>query len=109
MARDLGLDSLARAELSPWLEKEFGFFAGGVESFQTVGDVLAAACGEPLSSEPETIKPVPAKWFTRRDDSRRFVKLGGEMISLAAVEDALMQVFPAEQDKGPALAVDVTG
>lgn len=38
---------------------------------------------------------------------KRFVKIGGEMISLPAVESALMEQFPADED-GPAVAVEAT-
>jgi len=64
LARDLSMDSLARAELGPWLEQEFGFAVGDVESLQTVADVLMAAQGNMQAAGPITLKPVPAKWFT---------------------------------------------
>ena len=63
LARDLGVDSLARAELLAWLEAEFGFPQGDADALQTVGDVVLAACGEAASSELEAIKPVPGRWF----------------------------------------------
>ncbi|MFH1371250.1 MAG: AMP-binding protein [Planctomycetota bacterium] len=40
---------------------------------------------------------------------KRFVKLGGEMISLPAIESVLEAAFPYESDKGPTLAVEATG
>lgn len=39
---------------------------------------------------------------------KRFVKLGGEMISLPAIESVLEAAFPFESDKGPTLAVEAT-
>ncbi len=39
---------------------------------------------------------------------KRFVKLGGEMISLPAIESVLEAGFPSESDKGPTLAVEAT-
>ena len=63
LARDLGLDSLARAELLAWLEAEFGFPQGDADALQTVGDVILAACGEAASSELEAIRPAPSRWF----------------------------------------------
>jgi long-chain-fatty-acid--[acyl-carrier-protein] ligase len=39
---------------------------------------------------------------------KRFVKLGGEMISLPAIESVLEAGFPSESDKGPMLAVEAT-
>jgi len=63
LARDLNVDSLAKAELVVWLEEEFGFPQGNAETLQTVGDVLLAACGETVVAEPEALKAVPPKWF----------------------------------------------
>jgi long-chain-fatty-acid--[acyl-carrier-protein] ligase len=41
---------------------------------------------------------------------KRFIKLGGEMISLPAIESALQPHLPAsEQDTGPAMAVEALG
>jgi acyl-CoA synthetase (AMP-forming)/AMP-acid ligase II/acyl carrier protein len=39
---------------------------------------------------------------------KRFAKLGGEMISLPAIESILEAAFPSEADKGPTLAVEAT-
>jgi acyl-[acyl-carrier-protein]-phospholipid O-acyltransferase / long-chain-fatty-acid--[acyl-carrier-protein] ligase len=39
---------------------------------------------------------------------KRFAKLGGEMISLPAIESVLESAFPSESDKGPTLAVEAT-
>ncbi|MGD0552659.1 MAG: AMP-binding protein [Sedimentisphaerales bacterium] len=39
---------------------------------------------------------------------KRFAKLGGEMISLPAIESILEAGFPTEPDKGPTLAVEST-
>ncbi len=39
---------------------------------------------------------------------KRFAKLGGEMVSLPAIEAALLQRFGSPDDKGPALAVIAT-
>ncbi|MGD0573502.1 MAG: AMP-binding protein [Sedimentisphaerales bacterium] len=39
---------------------------------------------------------------------KRFAKLGGEMISLPAIESILEAGFPSESDKGPTLAVEST-
>ncbi len=63
LARDLGMDSLVRAELGPWLEQEFGVTVEDIESLRTVGDVLLAAQGIVQAAGPIEIKPVPARWF----------------------------------------------
>lgn len=39
---------------------------------------------------------------------KRFVKLGGEMISLPAVESALLEVYGSAEDEGPILAIVAT-
>ena len=70
LARDLGLDSLARAELVVWLESEFGFPGGDVETLQTVGDVMLAACGRAVVSGPSALKPIARKWFDNADADR---------------------------------------
>ena len=44
--------------------------------------------------------------FTFKGRLKRFIKLGGEMISLPAIEDALLQRVPSGDDDGPPLAVE---
>ncbi len=39
---------------------------------------------------------------------KRFIKLGGEMISLPAIEAALQKYYPGDNDNGPVLAVKAT-
>jgi acyl-CoA synthetase (AMP-forming)/AMP-acid ligase II len=39
---------------------------------------------------------------------KRFVKLGGEMISLPAIETVLQQYFSTHAERGPALAIEAT-
>ena len=68
LARDLGLDSLSRADLLLWLQAEFGFAAGDVAGLVTVGDVMLAACGEAASAGPQKLDPVPPGWFERPAD-----------------------------------------
>ncbi|TWT41006.1 Bifunctional protein Aas [Phycisphaerae bacterium RAS1] len=46
--------------------------------------------------------------LTFRGRLKRFVKLGGEMISLPAIEAVLEKHFASESDEGPVLAVDAT-
>ncbi|HOF18758.1 MAG TPA: AMP-binding protein [Phycisphaerae bacterium] len=70
LAHDLGLDSLARGELLLFLEKEFGFPQGDVNSLQTVGDVLLAACGQSASAGPVELAPVPPAWFAPAPHTR---------------------------------------
>jgi long-chain-fatty-acid--[acyl-carrier-protein] ligase len=65
LAHDLGLDSLARADLLMWLGSEFGLAEGDVDSLQTVSDLMLAACGEGVVARQAELKPVPSKWFHR--------------------------------------------
>jgi long-chain-fatty-acid--[acyl-carrier-protein] ligase len=48
-------------------------------------------------------------WLTFEGRLKRFVKLGGEMISLPAIEAVLLPHFASEKDDGPPLAVDTLG
>jgi len=70
LARDLGLDSIARTELLAWVEAEFGFPQGDADALETVSDVLLAACGEVATSEFFTLKPIPAPWFSPSPGNR---------------------------------------
>jgi acyl-CoA synthetase (AMP-forming)/AMP-acid ligase II/1-acyl-sn-glycerol-3-phosphate acyltransferase/acyl carrier protein len=63
LAHDLGLDSLAIAELVVWIQKEFGFSVGTPESLQTVGDVVLAAGGKGISALEADLKPPSPRWF----------------------------------------------
>ena len=63
LAHDLGLDSLAVADLATWLEQEFGHSASSVEDLQTVGDVMLLACGEAIASGPREVAPPPRRWL----------------------------------------------
>ncbi|MFW6155505.1 MAG: AMP-binding protein [Planctomycetota bacterium] len=63
LAHDLGMDSLARADLVLWLGREFGYPPGDVDSLRTVGDVMLAACGQAAGAAPKPLKAVPDRWF----------------------------------------------
>ncbi|MBN2194862.1 MAG: AMP-binding protein [Polyangiaceae bacterium] len=70
LARHLGLDSLARAELVTWLEKETGLALASSTALDTVADVLLAACGEVSSHLPRRLAPVPRAWQSPADPER---------------------------------------
>ncbi len=63
LARDLGMDSLARTDVLLWLEKEFGFPQADSDAMQTVGDAMLAACGQFVYSKPVELKPISKRWF----------------------------------------------
>ncbi|MDP6107113.1 MAG: AMP-binding protein, partial [Candidatus Brocadiia bacterium] len=46
--------------------------------------------------------------FTFRGRLKRFTKLGGEMISLPAIEAVLERHYAGDDDEGPVIAVEVT-
>jgi len=62
-------------------------------SWYRTGDLVSAAADGTL---------------TFRGRLKRFVKLGGEMVSLPAIEAALEEQFAADADEGPLLAVTAT-
>ena len=96
LARDLGLDSLARAEALAWVGEEFGLPAGDVEALETVGDVMLAACGESFSARLAELKPVPAKWFARPSQAGPAELPAGRTIP---------EVFLAQARRGPGRAI----
>ena len=63
LAYDLGLDSLAIAEVIAWLEKEFGFSQVDTDSLNTVGDVMLAAMGKGVTSDTVPLKPASQRWL----------------------------------------------
>ena len=70
LAEDLGVDSLAKAEIVLWLSREFGFSDGEVDALQTVGDVLLATRGEAVVAKAVELKPVPPAWFRGHSGER---------------------------------------
>jgi acyl-CoA synthetase (AMP-forming)/AMP-acid ligase II/1-acyl-sn-glycerol-3-phosphate acyltransferase/acyl carrier protein len=66
LAKDLGLDSLARMELQVWIEHEFGHEVPDPESIQTVGDCLIAAFGKTVGTAQPDLKPPKSSWFKVR-------------------------------------------
>ncbi|MBK9120276.1 MAG: AMP-binding protein [Phycisphaerales bacterium] len=92
LAHDLGLDSLAKAELMLWLGREFGFGEGDVDALQTVGDVLLAARGESVVTRPVELRPPPAGWHGAGGNTRATLPAG----------NTLTAVFLAQARRGPA-------
>ncbi|MEZ4651615.1 MAG: AMP-binding protein [Candidatus Eisenbacteria bacterium] len=98
---DLGLDSLARAEVLAWLSGEFGYPQGNVDALQTVGDVLLAACGEALSGGPAVVSPPSPRWFAAEGRERLTIPTG----------ETIPEVFLAQAQRrmGNVIAADETG
>jgi long-chain-fatty-acid--[acyl-carrier-protein] ligase len=63
LARDLGLDSLARVEIQTWIEEEFGYPQPESDAMETVGDVMRAALGETVGAGQTEPRPVERAWF----------------------------------------------
>jgi long-chain-fatty-acid--[acyl-carrier-protein] ligase len=88
LARDLGLDSLARADLLVWLGRDFGYPQSDTDSLRTVADVMLGAAGEALSDRPVTLEPPPATWFRARRGDRRLHAAAGRNITEAFLNRA---------------------
>jgi long-chain-fatty-acid--[acyl-carrier-protein] ligase len=104
LARDVGLDSLALAELVTWIQAEFGFSVGTPESLVTVGDVALAAAGRGVSAvAPADLPPMAANWFTDADDRTRLtLPESGTLMDafLAQVSARPRQPILADQKSG---------
>ncbi|MCX6551200.1 MAG: AMP-binding protein [Acidobacteria bacterium] len=92
LAKDLGLDSLAAAELVAWVQAEFGFSVDTPESLQTVADVVLAAAGQGISAKGADLKPVPSAWFASAGDPALLTLPGGQN---------LLEVFLAQAAQRP--------
>lgn len=99
---DLGLDSLARAEILAWLSGEFGYPQANVDAIQTVGDVLLAASGESLAAGPSDIAAPPPAWFARRGTSRLTLPAGDTIpaVFLAQAQRRGHEVVVADPARG---------
>ncbi|HUS47184.1 MAG TPA: AMP-binding protein, partial [Phycisphaerae bacterium] len=103
LARDLGLDSLARAELLVWLEREFGLPQANVDAMQTVGDAMLAACGELVTTEAKDLKAPSGKWPPKRPGPGRLALPAGRTITevfLAQARRHPGRVIVADQAQG---------
>lgn len=88
LAHDLGMDSLAGAELMTFLQSEFGFAPSTVDSLRTVGDVMLAGAGQSASSAPPALKKISRKWFRCRPDPHWLAKLPQMSIGQAFLAQA---------------------
>ncbi len=102
LARDLGLDSLARTELLVWLEREFGLPQPDAEAFETVGDLLLGACGQLVSGTVGELRAPPPAWF-RPAPGKRAEVLPAETVPEAFLLQALRRprrLIAADQRRG---------
>ena len=104
LARDLGLDSLARVELQIWIEEEFGYPQAESDALETVGDVMRAALGEPVGAGPAEPRPVDRAWFEATAPARRPPTVppgsGVPEVFLAMVRRCPSHVVIADQQSG---------
>ena len=103
LARDLGLDSLAVAELIVWIQHEFGFAVGTPESLQTVGDVVLAAAGRGISALEADLKPASPRWFFLTKSTKPLAVPSGETITDVFLAQAAAnpgRVLLADQTSG---------
>jgi acyl-CoA synthetase (AMP-forming)/AMP-acid ligase II len=70
----------------------------GPSPFETVD-------GEPWYRTGDLVKADEQNRLTFMGRLTRFVKIGGEMVSLPAIEEVLMRAYARPEDKGPCLAV----
>jgi long-chain-fatty-acid--[acyl-carrier-protein] ligase len=75
---------------------------GGESPFVSIGGRSWYRTGDVVSVDRDGV-------LTFRARLKRFVKLGGEMISLPAIEAVLESRFAAGEGRGPVLAVEATG
>ena len=103
LARELNMDSLARAEMLVWLESEFGLAQGNTNSLRTVADVLLAASGEAATAGDEFVEVTPAPRLLDKGDARRI-----RIPEAATVTEAFLRQAQAHPDQ-PLLADQTSG
>jgi acyl-CoA synthetase (AMP-forming)/AMP-acid ligase II/1-acyl-sn-glycerol-3-phosphate acyltransferase len=87
LARDLGLDSLQRAELADWMTDRWGHDPINVDELRTVGDLMVAASGRRERTVVENPLVAPKAWF--RSAHRR----PPELAAGATVPEAAIAAF----------------
>jgi acyl-[acyl-carrier-protein]-phospholipid O-acyltransferase/long-chain-fatty-acid--[acyl-carrier-protein] ligase len=102
LARDLGMDSLARIDLIIWLEKEFGFLQTNADAMRTVGDCMLAACGDFVYSSPAALVPVSPRWFKYTGKRRLTVPQGASVtdVFLKQAAQSPSRIIVADQSSG---------
>ncbi len=100
LAQDLGLDSLASAELALWIEKEFGYSVGTPDSLVTIRDVVLAAAGKGISAIESPLKAASAQWAAAQNDRRIVIP------DVATITEAFL--YQAVRRPGRVLLADQT-
>lgn len=63
LSSEVGMDSLAVAELGVWVEQEFGHAVDDIEALVSVSDVLLAASGQLVSTSNDRVIIAPQVWY----------------------------------------------
>jgi long-chain-fatty-acid--[acyl-carrier-protein] ligase len=102
LARDLGMDSLARTDLTIWLEKEFSFLQADADAMHTVGDCVLAACGDFVYSGPVAMAPVSPRWFEDTGKRRLTIPPGASVpeVFLKQAVQSPSKIIVADQSSG---------
>ena len=102
LARDLGMDSLARTDLIIWLEKEFGFPQPCADAMHTVGDCVLAACGDFVYSGPAALVPISPRWFEDTGKKRLTMPEGTSVpeVFLKQAAQSPSKIIIADQSSG---------
>jgi long-chain-fatty-acid--[acyl-carrier-protein] ligase len=109
LAHDLGLDSMAIAEVVVWLGERFG--AGDVDAaaLRTVGDVMRAAAAEAPGGPAAGVGPPPRGWLAPRAASRLRPPEGVTVTEafLNAARRTPRKIIVADEARGPLRYRDV--
>ena len=95
LAHDLGLDSLARAELQVWLAREFGVSDIEADALHTVRDLFRVAAGEAAGAGAAQLPGPSAAWTVPANDERASLPPG----------DTLPEVFLRQAELHPSRPV----
>jgi acyl-[acyl-carrier-protein]-phospholipid O-acyltransferase/long-chain-fatty-acid--[acyl-carrier-protein] ligase len=103
LARDLGCDSIVRAELVDWIGENFGPVDADLDAVRTVHDLLVVATGSPLRLNASRLENVPPVWFDGDQRAHDPAMPEGESIVEVFLRRALAEprtVILADQTSG---------
>lgn len=102
LSRDLGMDSLAIMDLIAWMEKEFGVTVAAVETLESVGDVMLAACGKFAAAKDPAIPMPDPRWLSDNGTARVQLAEGKtiQQVFLAQARQHPDQLVVADTQRG---------
>jgi acyl-CoA synthetase (AMP-forming)/AMP-acid ligase II/1-acyl-sn-glycerol-3-phosphate acyltransferase/acyl carrier protein len=95
LASDVGMDSLAVAELGVWVGQEFGHIVEDIEALNSVNDVFLAASGQLVSTRSDHDISAPQNWHQPEDST----------LLLCADKACITGMFLAQALKNPSLPI----